>query len=297
MFNLKQAIDSNPNGIIYGSAYGLQFHCKQGNKYYQAVQKYPSSVFKSDGKRAGDTGIASFVTALPNTYSYMVAEKGGKPQFWAMCQQAVDNTVKPVPVKSASEIQKGLQQDFNAECKKKVEELVATKKFQSDLNEMVSRKYGSFVSEPDDDGLFWIRVTKTSGDIIFDLVQFSDKSVKPIKWNLVGEAGSDNHKLLMNLGKVSKIKSVSVPAIQGSDIAVANAVKLGKPAGLMTFLNASLKAAGKPTVSMGSLTTLGAEADTASFWENHKNKFYIGGGIAMIAAVVGYGYMTFKERK
>ncbi len=48
---------------------------------------------------------------------------------------------------------------------------------------------------------------------------------------------------------------------------------------------------------MGSLATLGAEADTASFWENHKNKFYIGGGIAMIAAVAAYGYKAFKERK
>ena len=169
-----------------------------------------------------------------------------------------------------------------------MEELLASKQFQSDLNEMVSRKYGSFVSDPNE-GLFWIKVTQTPTAIFFDTVMFNDKSIlKSGKWDLI-EAGPDNWKVFLKI-----VKSASIPAVQGSDVAVANAVKLGKPAGLMTFLNASLQAAGK---SPGSLTTLGAEADTASFWENHKNKFYIGGGIAMLAAVAAYGYKAFKERK
>ncbi len=255
MFNEIKAVNDNPNGIVILEQSGkgnISFLIKKGDVCYITQSWNKKNVFTKT--RLSQSRPGSFVPALPNTYAYMVAEKGDKPQFWAMCQQAIANSQpKPVPVGDAKDI-------TNVDYKKEVEKLLASNQFQSDLNELVSRKYGSFcVSE---EGNYWLKLTTSPNAIFLESVQFGDNGLQYKKANILDKSWAKNSSyyfVMQELQKLTKWKAWTVPAIQGSDIAVANAVKLGKPAGLMTFLNASLQAAGK---SPGSLTTLGALSDS-----------------------------------
>jgi hypothetical protein len=231
--------------------------------------------------------------ALQNTSAYAVLENGNKPQTYALVCKALgmDNSAQVTPQPA--------NRDSPKDLKKEVAKILANKEFQSLLNEYASMKHGFFLCDGNEQA--YAKVTTAPGAIFLYCFEFNSKSMEGSAKNppeniLEKTEPSSILESLVNFYEW-KSKGYVVPAVFGSSVAAANAVYSGKPSGLMFFLNSSLKAAGKPQVSMGSLTTLGAEADTASFWENHKNKFYIGGGIAMIVAVVGYGYKTFKDRK